>query len=117
MFKKHKKSKKETINRKANNNKIYKKRKYDMKRKLFCEYGPVAYEISLWKEALLKDIEDYIIKKYKIAKKKSYDRSDVYWLFGKCSPGNGVIQPIYGAFYSDAHNSDYSSIRCYQVYR
>ena len=44
-----------------------------MKRKLFCEYGPLAYDISIRKEALKKDIEDYIIKGYKIAKKKSYD--------------------------------------------
>ena len=41
-----------------------------MSRKLFCEYGPVAYEISVRKEAILKDIDDYIIKRYKIAKMK-----------------------------------------------
>ena len=45
----------------------------EKRRKLFCEYGPLAYEISLMKEALKKDIEDYIIKRYKIAKKKSYE--------------------------------------------
>ena len=44
-----------------------------MSRKLFCEYGPVAYEISVRKEAILKDIDDYIIKRYKIAKKKNYE--------------------------------------------
>ncbi len=49
------------------------------KRKLFCEYGPLAYEISLRKEALKKDIEDYIIKRYKIAKKKSYKNLEYIW--------------------------------------
>lgn len=48
-------------------------------RKLFCEYGPLAYEISLRKEAIKKDIEDYIIKKYKIAKKKSYENFEYIW--------------------------------------
>lgn len=50
-----------------------------MSRKLFCEYGPVAYEISLRKEALLKDIEDKIIKKYKIAKKKNFENFEYIW--------------------------------------
>lgn len=50
-----------------------------MSRKLFCEYGPVAYEISLRKEALKKDIEDYIIKGYKIAKKKIYENFEYIW--------------------------------------
>ena len=50
-----------------------------MKRKLFCEYGPLAYDISIRKEALKKDIEDYIIKGYKIAKKKSYDNLEYLW--------------------------------------
>ncbi|CDB32087.1 unknown [Clostridium sp. CAG:575] len=27
-----------------------------MKRKLFCEYGPTAYQISVTKEAILKDL-------------------------------------------------------------
>ena len=44
-----------------------------MKRKLFCEYGPLAYDISIRKEALKKDIEDYIIKGYKIAKSVGLD--------------------------------------------
>lgn len=48
-------------------------------RKLFCEYGPLAYEISLRKEALKKDIEDYFIKKYKIARKKSYKNLEYLW--------------------------------------
>jgi vancomycin resistance protein VanW len=50
-----------------------------MSRKLFCEYGPIAYEISLMKEALLKDIEDKIIKKYKIAKKKDFKNFQYIW--------------------------------------
>ena len=49
------------------------------KRKLFCEYGPIAYAISLRKEALLKDYEDKFIKKYKIAKKKSYENLEYLW--------------------------------------
>ena len=53
--------------------------KIKKKRKLFCEYGPLAYEISLRKEAILKDIEDKIIKNYKIAKKKSYDNLEYLW--------------------------------------
>lgn len=48
-------------------------------RKLFCEYGPLAYEISLRKEALKKDIDDYLIKKYKIARKKSYTNLEYLW--------------------------------------
>ena len=50
-----------------------------MSRKLFCEYGPVAYEISVRKEAILKDIDDYIIKRYKIAKKKNYENFEYLW--------------------------------------
>ena len=48
-------------------------------RKLFCEYGSLAYEISLMKEALKKDIEDFMIKRYKIAKKKSYENFEYIW--------------------------------------
>ena len=48
-------------------------------RKLFCELGPIPYEISVFKEALLKDIDDRIIKHYKIAKKKSYDNLEYIW--------------------------------------
>lgn len=48
-------------------------------RKLFCEYGPLAYEISLRKEALKKDIDDYLIKRYKIARKKSYTNLEYLW--------------------------------------
>lgn len=48
-------------------------------RKLFCEHGPLAYNISICKEALKKDIEDYIVKGYKIAKKKSYNNLEYLW--------------------------------------
>lgn len=48
-------------------------------RKLFCEYGSLAYKISLRKEALKKDIDDYLIKKYKIARKKSYENLEYLW--------------------------------------
>lgn len=50
-----------------------------MGRKLFCEYGPLAYEISLCKEALLKNIQDYFVKNYKIARKKSYNNFEYIW--------------------------------------
>lgn len=30
-----------------------------MSRKLFCEYGPLAYKISLFKEAKKKDLIDF----------------------------------------------------------
>ena len=40
------------------------------KRKLFCEYGPIAYKISLFKEAKKKDLIDLKNGK-KFAKKKS----------------------------------------------
>ena len=50
-----------------------------MKRKLFCEYGPIAYSISITKEAIKKDIHDKLIKKYKIAKKKSYENLEYLW--------------------------------------
>ena len=31
-----------------------------MGRKLFCEYGPIAYKISIFKEARKKDIKDFM---------------------------------------------------------
>ena len=40
------------------------------KRKLFCEYGQIAYKISLRKEAIKKDFKDLKAGK-KFAKKKS----------------------------------------------
>ena len=33
------------------------------KRKLFCEYGPICYKISLLKEALKKDLKDIKLKR------------------------------------------------------
>ncbi len=51
----------------------------EKKRKLFCELGPLAYEISLFKEAIKKDIEDKIIHKYKIAKKRSKENLEYIW--------------------------------------
>lgn len=39
-----------------------------MKRKLFCEYGPICYKISLFKEAKIKDLRDLRAGK-KFAKK------------------------------------------------
>lgn len=50
-----------------------------MARKLFCEYGPIAYEISLQKEVIRKDIEDRIIKGYRIAKKKNAQSLPYLW--------------------------------------
>ena len=39
------------------------------RRKLFCEYGPVAYKIAVIKEAIRKDIQDILLNQ-KIAKNK-----------------------------------------------
>ena len=50
-----------------------------MGRKLFCEFGPIAYEISLRKEALRKDFEDRILKGYRIARKKSDENLPFLW--------------------------------------
>lgn len=47
-------------------------------RKLFCEYGPVAYKISVFKEAKKRDIKDFL-SGYKFAKKKSYDNLEYIW--------------------------------------
>ena len=41
-----------------------------MGRKLFCEYGTIAYKISLFKEARKKDLRDFKQGR-KFAKKKS----------------------------------------------
>ncbi len=48
------------------------------KRKLFCEYGPLAYKISLYKEALKKDLMDFKNKK-KFAKHISKDNLEYIW--------------------------------------
>ncbi len=48
------------------------------KRKLFCEYGPIAYKISLFKEAKKKDLIDLKNGK-KFAKKKSKENFEYIW--------------------------------------
>lgn len=48
------------------------------KRKLFCEYGPVFYEISIYKEALKRNLRD-LFKGYKFAKKKSKENLEYIW--------------------------------------
>ena len=48
------------------------------KRKLFCEYGPIAYKISLWKEAKKKDFMDFKHRK-KFAKKKNKENFEYIW--------------------------------------
>lgn len=48
------------------------------KRKLFCEYGKVAYNISLTKECLKRDIKDFI-NGNKFAKKKDYNNFEYIW--------------------------------------
>ena len=49
-----------------------------MERKLFCEYGPIAYKISLFKEAKKKDFKDLINGK-KFAKKRNYENLEYIW--------------------------------------
>lgn len=49
-----------------------------MGRKLFCEYGPIAYKISLFKEAKKKDFKDLINGK-KFAKKRNYENLEYIW--------------------------------------
>lgn len=48
------------------------------KRKLFCEYGPICYKISLYKEALRKDWRDFKAKK-KFAKKIEKENFEHIW--------------------------------------
>lgn len=48
------------------------------KRKLFCEYGPICYQISLFKEALKKDFKDFKNGK-KFAKKFNKQNLDYIW--------------------------------------
>ena len=48
------------------------------KRKLFCEYGPICYKISLYKEALRKDLRDLKSKK-KFAKKFEKENFEHIW--------------------------------------
>lgn len=54
------------------------KNKMGKKRKLFCEYGPIAYKISLFKEAKKKDLIDLKNGK-KFAKKKSKENFEYIW--------------------------------------
>ena len=49
----------------------------EKKRKLFCEYGPIAYKISLFKEAKKKDFIDFKNGK-KFAKKKNKENKSKY---------------------------------------
>ena len=49
-----------------------------MGRKLFCEYGPIAYKISIFKEARKKDIKDFMQGR-KFAKKKSKENLEYIW--------------------------------------
>ena len=52
------------------------------KRKLFCEYGPVCYKISLAKEAFKKDMKDFL-KGRRFARKidKNMDLCQVFGHF------------------------------------
>lgn len=49
-----------------------------MSRKLFCEYGPIAYKISIFKEAKKKDWQDFKAGK-KFAKKFSKENLEYIW--------------------------------------
>lgn len=49
-----------------------------MGRKLFCEYGPLAYKISLFKEARKKDLKDLSQGK-KFAKKRQKENLEYIW--------------------------------------
>jgi len=49
-----------------------------MGRKLFCEYGPIAYKISLFKEAKKKDLRDFKNGK-KFAKKINKQNFEYIW--------------------------------------
>ena len=53
-------------------------KKMGKKRKLFCEYGPLAYKISLLKEAIKKDLKDFKNGK-KFAKKKNKENLEYIW--------------------------------------
>jgi len=48
------------------------------KRKLFCEYGPLAYKISLFKECIRKDLKD-ILKGNRFAKNRQEDKLPYIW--------------------------------------
>jgi len=59
-------------------NNTSRKEKLKMGRKLFCEYGPIAYKISIFKEARKKDIKDFLQGR-KFAKKKSKENLKYIW--------------------------------------
>ena len=48
------------------------------KRKLFCEYGPLAYKISIFKEAKRKDLKDFLNHR-KFAKKINKENFEYIW--------------------------------------
>lgn len=48
------------------------------KRKLFCEYGPLAYKISLFKECMRKDLKDICLRN-KFAKNKQEEKLSYVW--------------------------------------
>lgn len=48
------------------------------RRKLFCEYGPICYEISLFKECKKRDIKEFFAGK-RFASKKSKDSLKFIW--------------------------------------
>jgi vancomycin resistance protein VanW len=52
--------------------------KMKKQRKLFCEYGPICYKISLFKEAKKKDLRDFKNEK-KFAKKRSVENLEYIW--------------------------------------
>ena len=49
-----------------------------MSRKLFCEYGPIAHNISLFKEARKKDLKDLMAGK-RFARERSEDNLEYIW--------------------------------------
>lgn len=48
------------------------------RKKLFCDYGPICYEIALFKEARRKDFKDFIHGK-KFAKKFDKNNFEYIW--------------------------------------
>jgi vancomycin resistance protein VanW len=48
------------------------------RRKLFCEYGPICYKISLFKEAKKKELKDFKAGK-KFAKKINKENFEYIW--------------------------------------
>ena len=48
-------------------------------RKLFCELGPTAYKISVFKESRMKDLDD-LVHHRKFAKKRSRENLEYIWM-------------------------------------